>query len=1068
MTFDLYDSLVVCAAEPSESVRLSAIKGLVGSLPPANKRLLRFLLEFLQKVVAHCETNKMTVNNLAIVFAPNLLSAKGETLEIIARDTGAVNILTRFMIEHASELFQGSGGGASTGAETPSSTSANAASASGQGPGSHGSVRLLASRLPRHRMMSVEYPIPPVSPDAVNPDGSPSGAAPAPASAPAIAPGATGHDVVVRKLERQAEQGGAVAERRFGVELNRFSKDCPFVISYSCSWLEKSGGIRQLGIFRVSAPSAEIAKVKNRFDCDPKPDLAPFSAHAVAGALRLYLRELGEPLFPQERYSKYLEAALALGFQASADRLTRLEQMSHLYADLPLGHKAILTVLLPFLNRVADHSAENKMTSGNLAIIFAPLFFRPKGSSVGSEEVLRDIDPLITLTRLMIDESEFFQQEAADASAVQAPKALSGHLGRRLNRPNLPSMEYKETPLFEGVSAQPASSEHPAPAKPEDDSPEALRSKIKARKALAHSSSIESDPVAKMILQAGLSVHGVNDPHASVQLPPLEPNRREPPAPPSAPKPPSSRPTSVTLGASGDPNDVHGAPPVPNADKPHRSVHHLPPGGEGTGPPPLPDRNSQRLPGGLSVAAHSPLIAGMAEFLAESAASSGAPAVSADGKAPPPPPPAVPSGPKPPSSRPQSLTMGVAGAPPIPAAPKPPSSRPTSITLGVSSDADTVPKPRSPLAPSDVSIEPGAVAAAASKGQPPPPPSGDKPNRPLSSRLGTPGDATAAPPPPPRRSTSVSNEQEAGISSPLSVTSTGLSGMRDFLKASTSEAPAPPSSAKPASARPKSVSLGASDMAPSPPPRRGTITSQDDSTVGISSPVLLSSTGIGGMRDFLSGGSQETPQSSSSAPGPPPPPSVPNAPKPPSSRPVSLTMGVAGAPPIPAAPKPPSSRPTSVTLGGSGDPEDVHGGAPVGPPAPPSVPNADKPRRSVHHVPPGGEGSGPPPLPDRNSQRLPGGLSVAAHSPLIAGMAEFLAESAKTSAPTPPADGKAPPPPPPPAVPNAPKPPSSRPQSLTMGVAGAPPIPANPKPVSTTSHSAPPPPPPVPSGPKPH
>ena len=54
-------------------------------LPAAHMSTLRFMMHFLQCVAAHCGTNKMDLQNLAVCMAPNLLYAPGKYCWLDAR-----------------------------------------------------------------------------------------------------------------------------------------------------------------------------------------------------------------------------------------------------------------------------------------------------------------------------------------------------------------------------------------------------------------------------------------------------------------------------------------------------------------------------------------------------------------------------------------------------------------------------------------------------------------------------------------------------------------------------------------------------------------------------------------------------------------------------------------------------------------------------------------------------------------------------------------------------------------------------------------------------------------------
>ncbi len=54
---------------------------IVGQVPEANKQILDYLFSFLKKVANNEEHNKMGAMNLAILFAPNLMRPKIESVD---------------------------------------------------------------------------------------------------------------------------------------------------------------------------------------------------------------------------------------------------------------------------------------------------------------------------------------------------------------------------------------------------------------------------------------------------------------------------------------------------------------------------------------------------------------------------------------------------------------------------------------------------------------------------------------------------------------------------------------------------------------------------------------------------------------------------------------------------------------------------------------------------------------------------------------------------------------------------------------------------------------------------
>jgi hypothetical protein len=63
------------------------------------------------------------------------------------------------------------------------------------------------------------------------------------------------------------------------------------------------------GIFRLSGNAVRVREIKTQFDRGQDVDLSKETdPHVVAGLIKLFLRELPEPLFPFDFYTPLMEA----------------------------------------------------------------------------------------------------------------------------------------------------------------------------------------------------------------------------------------------------------------------------------------------------------------------------------------------------------------------------------------------------------------------------------------------------------------------------------------------------------------------------------------------------------------------------------------------------------------------------------------------------------------------------------------------------------------------------------------------------------------------------------------
>ncbi|KAG2378998.1 hypothetical protein C9374_007636 [Naegleria lovaniensis] len=131
-------------------------------------------------------------------------------------------------------------------------------------------------------------------------------------------------------------------------------------------------GLDVEGIFRLAGEVVGVSYVKKMYDNGKKHlDLGGMIAtkefkdiHVVSSLLKMYLREMPEPLLTYERYDSFLKL-LQLKDESEIGY-----GMLNLVKQLPIEHIAMLDKLMRFLKKVADRSDVNKMTMSNLSIVF--------------------------------------------------------------------------------------------------------------------------------------------------------------------------------------------------------------------------------------------------------------------------------------------------------------------------------------------------------------------------------------------------------------------------------------------------------------------------------------------------------------------------------------------------------------------------------------------------------------------------------------------------------------------------------------------------------------------------
>ncbi|XP_058291160.1 breakpoint cluster region protein-like [Hylobates moloch] len=99
--------------------------------------------------------------------------------------------------------------------------------------------------------------------------------------------------------------------------------------------------------------------------------MSEMDVNAIAGTLKLYFRELPEPLFTDEFYPNFAEGI------ALSDPVAKKSCMLNVLLSLPEANLLTFLFLLDHLKRVAEKEAVNKMSLHNLATVFHPTLLRP-------------------------------------------------------------------------------------------------------------------------------------------------------------------------------------------------------------------------------------------------------------------------------------------------------------------------------------------------------------------------------------------------------------------------------------------------------------------------------------------------------------------------------------------------------------------------------------------------------------------------------------------------------------------------------------------------------------------
>ncbi|KAM4525951.1 rho GTPase-activating protein 17a isoform 2-T3 [Fundulus diaphanus] len=198
----------------------------------------------------------------------------------------------------------------------------------------------------------------------------------------------------------QAQQDSWMEKPAFGTALDDHLKRSGREIALpmeACVMMLLETGMKEEGLFRIAAGASKLKKLKAALDCSTS-QLEEFYSdpHAVAGALKSYLRELPEPLMTFQLYEDWIQAS------SVPDPDKRLQALWLVCDQLPKNNKNNLRYLVKFLARLAQDSEVNKMTPSNISIVLGPnlLWAKTEGTlaemaAATSVHVVAIIEPII-------------------------------------------------------------------------------------------------------------------------------------------------------------------------------------------------------------------------------------------------------------------------------------------------------------------------------------------------------------------------------------------------------------------------------------------------------------------------------------------------------------------------------------------------------------------------------------------------------------------------------------------------------------------------------------------------
>ncbi|CAM4700771.1 rho GTPase-activating protein 45 isoform X1 [Caretta caretta] len=259
------------------------------------------------------------------------------------------------------------------------------------------------------------------------------------------------------------------------------SDGIPFIIKKCICEIEKRA-LKTKGIYRVNGVKTRVEKLCQAFENGKElVELSQASPHDISNVLKLYLRQLPEPIMPFRLYNELMGLAkeslqgggetktktgkggpelVDKGAETDKMVVTLVTKLKELLKELPRENLATLQYIVQHLRRIVEVEQDNKMTSSNLGIVFGPTLMRPRPTeaTISLSSLVDYPHQARIIEALIIFYSTIFENKAAQLLTSSDKHTEDAEEGTRRssqdNKPPVPhsNIPYLEVPLEKGDS----------------------------------------------------------------------------------------------------------------------------------------------------------------------------------------------------------------------------------------------------------------------------------------------------------------------------------------------------------------------------------------------------------------------------------------------------------------------------------------------------------------------------------------------------------------------------------------------------------------------------------------
>jgi hypothetical protein len=231
-------------------------------------------------------------------------------------------------------------------------------------------------------------------------------------------------------LPTRPEQSTIIFGRPLRKVMGRHSENGPIPAQIEhCLRFVEQHAYKDAGVYRVPGQHSEIERIKALLDDGEFPDFENMEIsnknHTICGVIKLYIRELPEPLLTFEKFDDFIDAA------RNSDPQQQFEQIQALMKTLPDVNLHLLRRLIHTFRLVIENEEFNKMNANSIAISFGMNLMRMKVEDgmklMACAQYINKLCEILIADRRFFDDTQTQADETSETeNSIGTPRTLGG------------------------------------------------------------------------------------------------------------------------------------------------------------------------------------------------------------------------------------------------------------------------------------------------------------------------------------------------------------------------------------------------------------------------------------------------------------------------------------------------------------------------------------------------------------------------------------------------------------------------------------------------------------------